>query len=136
MKKELTISQLAKATAVSVETIRYYQRQKILDYPTNEAGSIRKYDDHYLEKIEFIKRCQSVGFSLVEIREIMRLRLTPNTECLPIRSKTEVKITEVEKKISELKRILKILRTFASKCDGHESADNCSILDGLKELKR
>ena len=133
---KLSIGQLAKLTGVGVETIRFYHRQKILEIPSTRMTTIRYYDSAFVEKIEFIKRAQSVGFSLTEIKEILKLRLTPTSECTPIKIKTQKKIKEVEIKITELNRILAALKKFESKCDGHETTERCSILDGLKELKR
>ncbi len=135
MEDKLPIGKLAKLTGVGVETIRFYHRQKILELPPQKSN-IRYYNTDAVEKIEFIKRAQSVGFSLAEIKDLLKLRLTPSSECTPIKTKTQKKIQEVELKISELKKILSALKKFESKCDGHEPSSHCSILDGLKELKR
>jgi MerR family transcriptional regulator, copper efflux regulator len=136
MEQRLTISKLAKASGVGIETIRFYHRQKILDLPVKKLNSVRYYDQQTIEKIEFIKRAQSVGFSLAEIKDIFKLKLTPKSECTPIKVKTQKKIEEVQNKIVQLQKILKALKNFESKCDGHETTEKCSILDGLKELKR
>ncbi len=136
MEQRLTISKLAKASCVGIETIRFYHRQKILDLPAKKLNSVRYYDQQTIEKIEFIKRAQSVGFSLAEIKDIFKLKLTPKSECTPIKVKTQKKIEEVQNKIAQLQKILKALKNFESKCDGHETTEKCSILDGLKELKR
>lgn len=136
MDNKVSIGKLAKLTGVGVETIRFYHRQKILDLPSLKLSQTRYYDSTAIEKIEFIKRAQSVGFSLAEIKDLLKLKLTPNSECAPIKSKTNQKIKEVESKIAELKKILGALKKFESKCDGHEQSEHCSILDGLRELKR
>lgn len=136
MNEKLTIGKIAKLTETNIETIRYYQREKLLDTPKFADAKIRYYSPEYVEKIEFIKRAQTVGFSLNEIKEILKLRLSPSADCAPIKDKTQKKINEVEKKITDLKRILKVLKQFESRCNGHESTEHCSILDGLKEIKR
>lgn len=134
MEQRFTISQIAKAAGIGVETIRFYQRQKLLETPSKKVGSIRHYDQDHLEKIVFIKKAQSVGFTLAEIKELLRLRLSPNSDCTPIKKKTQVKINEVEQKIEDLNKILKALKTFESRCDTKETTGKCSILDGIKEL--
>lgn len=136
MSEKLTIGKIAKLTETNIETIRFYQREKLIEVPKFVEAKIRYYSPDYVEKIEFIKRAQTVGFSLNEIKEILRLRLSPKADCAPIKERTQKKITEVEKKITDLKRILKVLKQFESRCDGHESTEHCSILDGLKEIKR
>ncbi len=136
MEKRFTISQLAKEARIGIETIRFYHRQKLLDIPQASLGKIRYYEVKSLEIIKFIKSAQAVGFSLSEIKPMLKLKLTPKSECEPIKIQTRKKITEVEFKISELKKILKVLKNFEQKCDGHEPTEKCSILDGLKELKR
>ena len=136
MNEKLTIGKIAKLTETNIETIRYYQREKLLDIPKFADAKIRYYSPEYIEKIEFIKRAQTVGFSLNEIKEILKLRLSPSADCAPIKDKTQKKIYEAEKKITDLNRILKVLKQFESRCNGHESTEHCSILDGLKEIKR
>lgn len=132
----LTIGKLSKATGVGIEAIRFYHRQKILELPIKKMGSVRYYNQQYIDKIIFIKQAQLVGFSLSEIKDILKLKLTPKSECAPIKLKTRKKIDEVQNKIIELQKILKALKNFESKCSGHETTEKCSILDGLKDLKR
>ncbi len=132
----MTIGQLAKRTGVGVETIRFYHRQKLIEVPSTKLSKIRYYENSSVEKIEFIRRAQSVGFSLSEIKEILKLKLSPSSECGPIKMRTKKKIAEVELKIMELNAILAALKKFESKCNGHELTEKCSILDGLKELSR
>lgn len=134
MGQSYTISQIAKVAGVGVETIRFYQRQKLLETPSKKLGSIRHYDETHIEKIEFIKKSQSVGFTLSEIKELLKLRLSPNSDCTPIKKRTQVKIAEVEKKIEDLENILEALKRFESKCNSKETTGKCSILDGIKEL--
>ncbi len=134
MEKSLTISQLAKTCHIGIETIRFYHRKKILDLPPKRLGSIRLYSADHVDKINFIKKSQSVGFTLQEIKSLLQLRLDPKSDCSPIKEKTRIKIKEVEEKIENLNRIRKALIEFETKCDGKETTGKCSILDGLKEL--
>lgn len=136
MDSKLTIGKLAKIAGVGVETIRFYQRKKLLEMPSNKLSNTRYYSADAIEKIDFIKRAQSVGFSLSEIKDLLALRIASGIECAPIKEKTKFKILEIESKIAELKNILRALKKFESKCDGHEPTSRCSILDGLKGLKR
>ena len=67
-----TIGGLARAAEVGVETVRYYQRRRLLAVP-HSGGGIRRYPTAMVERIRFIKRSQNLGFSLEEIRELLRL---------------------------------------------------------------
>lgn len=128
-----TIGELAEKANVNIETIRFYERKKILTQPT-KGESRRKYNDEFVDQILFIKQAQKVGFTLVEIKELMDLKLLPNRGCSSVKKKTSIKIAEVAQKIENLKEMLKLLKQFESKCDGNE-LEKCSILDGLKEIK-
>ncbi len=129
----LTIGELAEKANVNVETIRFYERKKILNQPT-KGLSRRKYTDEFVDQILFIKQAQKVGFTLIEIKQLMDLKLLPNKGCGAVKKKTAVKIAEVSQKIENLKEMLKLLKQFESKCDGNE-LEKCSILDGLKGIK-
>ncbi len=129
----LTIGELAEKASVNVETIRFYERKKILNQPSKDL-SRRKYTDEFVDQILFIKQAQKVGFTLIEIKELMDLKLLPNKGCGAVKKKTAVKIAEVSQKIENLKEMLKLLKQFESKCDGNE-LEKCSILDGLKGIK-
>lgn len=128
-----TIGELAEKANVNVETIRFYERKKILDQP-RKSLSRRKYTDEFVDQILFIKQAQKVGFTLLEIKELMDLKLLPNKGCGAVKKKTAIKIAEVSQKIENLKEMLKLLKKFESKCDGNE-LEKCSILDGLKGIK-
>lgn len=128
-----TIGELAERAQVNVETIRFYERKKILSQPA-KGNSRRKYSDEFVDQIHFIKQAQKVGFTLVEIKELIDLKLQPNKGCATVKKKTSVKIEEVTQKIENLKGMLKLLKQFESKCDGNE-LEKCSILDGLKGIK-
>ncbi len=128
-----TIGELAEKSGVNLETVRFYERKKILNQPQKNS-SRRKYSNEYVDQILFIKQAQKVGFTLVEIKELMDLKLLPNKGCSAVKKKTSIKIAEVTQKIENLKEMLKLLKQFESKCDGNE-LEKCSILDGLKGIK-
>ena len=124
---------MAEKASVNIETIRFYERKKILNQPT-KGLSRRKYTDEFVDQVLFIKQAQKVGFTLLEIKELMDLKLLPNKGCGAVKKKTAIKIAEVSQKIENLKEMLKLLKQFESKCDGNE-LEKCSILDGLKGIK-
>ena len=70
MDTELTIAKLAEAAGVSIETIRYYQRRRLLDEPPKPLGGHRRYAPKQAKRVRFIKRAQALGFSLDEVRSV------------------------------------------------------------------
>jgi MerR family mercuric resistance operon transcriptional regulator len=77
----LTIGQLAKQAGVNIETIRYYERQGLLPEPPRRASGYRQYSAEFVKRIQFIKRAQTLGFSLKEIAELLDLRIESDTAC-------------------------------------------------------
>jgi MerR family mercuric resistance operon transcriptional regulator len=130
----LTIGELAEKACVNIETIRFYERKKIIIQPSRGVGR-RKYSNEYISHLKFIKQAQKVGFNLSEIKELMGLKLNPNRSCTVVKNKTAIKIAEVSEKIKNLQKMLKLLKQFESKCDGNETTGKCTILDGLRDMK-
>lgn len=133
LENNLTIGELAENAGVNVETIRFYERKKIILQPTKNLGR-RKYSKEFISHLKFIKQAQKVGFNLTEIKELMNLKLNPNRSCVDVKNKTAGKIVEVSDKIKNLQRMLKLIKQFESKCDGKETTGKCTILDGLKDM--
>jgi MerR family copper efflux transcriptional regulator len=73
----LTISQLAKQAGVNVETVRYYERRGLLPQPPRRASGYRQYSQDDVAYLQFIRRAQTLGFSLKEIAELLALRVDP-----------------------------------------------------------
>jgi MerR family mercuric resistance operon transcriptional regulator len=95
-KTNYTIGEIAEIVNVSVETIRFYERKKILIQPPKSLGR-RKYNADHINHLNFIRQAQKVGFSLQEIKELINLKLNPNRSCLEIKKKTGIKIEEVSR---------------------------------------
>src|SRR5262245_29305643 len=101
----LTIGKLAFKAGVNVETIRYYQRRRLIVRPARPASGFRNYSAEDLQRIRFIKRAQELGFSLKEIQELLSLQADSHFACRQVESKTENKIQDVDRKIKRLKEI-------------------------------
>ena len=95
-----TISRLAQAADVHVETVRYYQRRGLLPAPEKAAGSIRRYSEDEVQRLRFIKRAQGIGFSLDEASLLLRMR--DNVSCGQARALAKAKILEIEERIQTL----------------------------------
>ena len=127
----LSIGQVAHQAGVGVETIRFYEREGLLEEPPRKSSGYRQYSDQVIKRIHFIKRAQRLGFSLKEINELLLLRVDAQTTCEEVKQHTEAKIAEVERKLVELQRMRLALLQVASLCTGKGPASACPMLDAL-----
>jgi DNA-binding transcriptional MerR regulator len=99
----LSIGQVARRAGVGVETVRFYEREGLLEEPPRRASGYRQYSEEVVKRIGFIKRAQALGFSLREIsEELLLLRVDAQTSCDEVKQRTEAKVAEVERKLVEL----------------------------------
>lgn len=127
----LTISQLAKQAGVNVETVRYYERRGLLPAPRRGASGYRYYSQDDIAYLRFIRRAQTLGFSLKEIAELLALRVDPETTCEDVRKQAERKMVDVEAKIHTLERIKGALQQLIAACSGQGPTSACPILEAL-----
>jgi MerR family transcriptional regulator, mercuric resistance operon regulatory protein len=126
---QLTIGKLAQASGVHVETIRYYQRRGLLPEPPRPAGSVRRYGADTVARLGFIRRAQELGFTLEEVKALLRLGETPN--CRDARSLAAKKLSLVEARLADLDRMRKALRALVRQCD-RGGARRCPIIESLQ----
>ena len=129
--EKLTIGQLAKKANVNLETIRYYERRGLIPEPPRNKSGHREYSLEAVERTQFIKRAQALGFSLNEISELLSLRVEPGTTCGDIKSRVEEKIVDVEQRMADLKQIRDSLLKLANQCTGKGPVGKCPILGAL-----
>jgi len=125
----MTIGQLASAGGVNVETIRYYQREKLLPTPKRFPGSIRRYDGEELIRLMFIKRAQAIGFSLTEIT--LLLQLAEGEHCAETQVLAEKKLGVIKQKLADLRAIESALKKLISACRRRGSGCGCPIIESL-----
>lgn len=128
-KQRLTIGRVAKLSGVGVETIRYYEREGILQQPGRPQGSVRVYPEETVHRLHFIKRAQELGFSLQEIQELLSLRAKPSGSCPKVRVKAEAKLKQIETKIEDLRRIQSALVMVKERCGSQLPTDRCLVLE-------
>jgi MerR family mercuric resistance operon transcriptional regulator len=129
----LTIGQLAKKADVHIETIRYYERKGLIPEPRRRESGYREYSDETANRILFIKRAKDLGFSLMEVDELLSLKISPGTTCSDVKSKAEEKIADIEGKIKTLQRMKKALVKVTKTCSGAGPASECPILEALEK---
>jgi MerR family mercuric resistance operon transcriptional regulator len=129
MSATLTIGQVAEAAGVNVETIRYYQRLKLLEKPARPLGGVRRYGDAAVARLRFIKRAQELGFSLGEIQRL--LRLEDPQSCGKARALAVDKLALVESRVADLERLRGVLKDLIARCDVRRGRIACPIIDTL-----
>jgi MerR family mercuric resistance operon transcriptional regulator len=125
----MTIGQLAAAAGVNVETVRYYQRRALLAAPDREAGSIGRYSQAALTRLRFIKRSQSLGFSLDDVQVL--LSLDDGQACSSARHLGELKLAEVRDRIQTLRVLEVALQGLVSKCATAKRKVSCPLIEAL-----
>ncbi len=121
----LSIGQLAKEAEVNVETVRYYQRRKLLATPAQESG-IRRYNDDHLARLRFIKRAQSTGFTLEEIAELLDLNDASDHQVA--QRLAALKLTDIKERISKLEKMKTALETLVHQCKNTKKLAPCPII--------
>ena len=124
----LTIGRLARAAGVGVETIRYYQRRGLLPVP-HPVGAFRRYPVEMTARIGFIKRAQELGFSLNEVTEL--LRLEDATKRSSIRRIASDRLSQIDRKLADLKRMQKVLKHLVAQCEQTRADLPCPIIATL-----
>ena len=133
--KALTIGWLSKKSGVNIETIRYYEKISIMPKPSRSEGGNRLYDAEQLKRLAFIRRSRELGFSLDEIRELLRLVDEKTFTCAEISTLSQKHLDDVRAKIKDLRKIEKHMKDMLSQCS-REQVPDCVIIDVLfSELK-
>ena len=130
-KGRISIGALAKGTGTKVVTVRYYEQIGLLPVPSRTAGNYRTYSNDHLRRLRFIRRCRDLGFTLDQIRDLLRLSSQKNEECAEVDRITAQHLIEIEQKISDLKRLAKELRRLNNCCQGNGTIADCRIIEAL-----
>ena len=129
--KGLNIGDVAKATRIKVVTIRYYENIGLVPAPARTDGNYRAYSPENIRQLWFIRRCRDLGFTLDQVRDLLRLSSQKNQKCSEVDRITMRHLGDVEDKISDLKRLAKELRRIISCCRGDGLIADCRIIEAL-----
>jgi MerR family transcriptional regulator, mercuric resistance operon regulatory protein len=124
------IGELAKRSGVKIETIRYYERARMLAPPPRTASGRRVYDATDLRILVFIRRSRQLGFSLDEVRVLLRLGGPEKATCREVREIAAHHLDDIRAKIDDLKKLERLLSKTISRCSG-KTAPDCAVLDVL-----
>lgn len=127
-----SVGQIAKMAAVNVETLRYYEKLRLMPKPKRKESKYRMYESSDLARLLFIRRAKELGFTLKEIKELLSLRIESESKCGDVKNMADIKIIDIENRITDLKKIKKHLELLAHQCVNVElSTEECPIVKSL-----
>ena len=129
----MQIGQLAKRADVAIDTVRYYERNGILPKPQRQASGYRRYGDDDVARLRFVRRAKALGFTLIEIRDLLSLSGRRADDMAGLKAAATEKLADIEHKLEELTRIRDGLQALVASCPGRGALDHCPILAALAE---
>ena len=136
----LRIGEVSERTGVTVETLRYYERQGLLAAPPRTTGGIRRYSINVVERVEFIKQAQRLGLTLSDIRQVsVAQRGRGRIACANIRKVLSERITELDGRLAELQTFREVLCDHLRACDralDDEKNADCPTMERLAGAKQ
>ena len=126
-----SIGQLARRADVAIDTVRYYERNHLLQPAGRLASGYRRYGETELKRLRFIRRAKALGFSLEDIRGL--LALSEGQDVAKVRQAAQAKRADMDRRIAELERIRDGLDRLITACPGHGRAEACPILLSLTQ---
>jgi DNA-binding transcriptional MerR regulator len=133
----MQIGVVAKRIGLSVDAIRFYERNALLPRAARTEGGFRQYGESDVETLAFIRRVQGLGFKLNEIRGLLRLRGNRLQPCAPVRRQLRKKLSDVRQKLADLQRLEHELRLALRSCDRElrKRHGHCPVLSGINNDK-
>lgn len=125
----IAIGELSRRTGVNIETIRYYEKVKVLPSPPRTSSGRRVYGSAEVRTLSFIRRARELGFTLDQVRELLRL-VDRGYSCGEVRDLTRNHIADIGAKIADLRRIERLLKKTSAQCAGGK-VPACRVVDAL-----
>jgi DNA-binding transcriptional MerR regulator len=130
----LKIGEVARRSGLTVDTVRFYEKQGLLGKVRRRAGGMRIYDPEVVRRLDFVRAAVGLGFSLAEIGGLLALRVSSRTSCETVRARAVAKLADVDARIGELTRMRTALASLADTC-AHTATSTCPFLDALERTR-
>jgi len=125
------IGEVSKILGLSADTLRYYEKIKLLPRVSRNASGIREYNDKDISLLKFIRRAQKMNFTLAEINDLIQMRTNPQHARDEVRLLTAQKLKDINASIDDLTTLRNELQLLLNLCFG--SDDNCPIIDSMED---
>lgn len=129
----MKIGELAKRSECSIQAIRHYEKEGLLQSSSRSEGNFRLYDDAAVERLMFIRRCRSLDLSLHEVKHLLSLSQAPTGTCREVNEMVDEHIKQVEDRIAELQSLQRQLQDLRSNCSENRTVEDCGIIKNLVE---
>lgn len=129
----MKIGELARLTSTSVETLRFYEREGLLPQPARTAANYRVYGADHASRVAFIRHCRTLDMALEEIRALLQFRESPQENCAGVNDLLDAHISQVVRRIAELRELERQLRALRHQCTDAGAAHGCGILKELAD---
>lgn len=126
-----SIGEMAKRAGVGIDTVRYYERTRLLPAATRLASGYRNYDGSDVQRVSFIRHAKALGFTLDEIRDLLALSTDRERGVRGIKARAESRLADIDHRIRELQRVRRGLHQLIAACPGEGSLEACPILGAL-----
>jgi MerR family transcriptional regulator, mercuric resistance operon regulatory protein len=124
---------LAQRSGCNVETVRFYEKQRLLPAPPRTTGGHRDYDAEHLKRLIFIRRSRELGFTLHEVRSLLSLVDGSDWTCAEVRAMTLEHLADVRRKIADLEKLGQVLENMTAQCQGG-LVPECPVVDALSSV--
>jgi MerR family transcriptional regulator, mercuric resistance operon regulatory protein len=126
----LTIGTLSERTGCHIETVRYYERIGLMPRTARSEGGHRLYGEDHVKRLGFIRRSRELGFTLDQVRTLLRLVDGRRYTCAQVKRITVEHLDEIHRKVEDLRKIERVLKDMAIQCDGG-AVPRCPVIDAL-----
>jgi MerR family mercuric resistance operon transcriptional regulator len=126
----IAIGRLSKATGTNIDTIRYYERAGLLPAPARSEGGYRLYRVDQLKRLNFVRRARTLGFSISEVRTLLRLADERKRPCSEVKALAEAHLADVRAKVADLKAMERVLKETVARCAAG-TGSHCPLIDAL-----
>lgn len=127
----MRIGELASATGVDVETIRYYEKVQLLDAPLRSSNGYRAYTRAHLERLAFIRHCRALDIPLAEIQRLLAFLDDPQADCGEIDRLIDTQLAKVRARLTSMQALERQLIALRGQCSVPHTAADCGILHEL-----
>jgi DNA-binding transcriptional MerR regulator len=132
----MSIGDLSKEAGVKVVSIRSYEQINLMPAPPRTAGNYRAYKLEHLRRLQFIRRCRDLGFTLDQVGVLLRLSTGAWQKCSEVNRITTNHLKKIEQKVADLRKLAAELRRINDRCPGNVLMADCRILDALSPVSK
>lgn len=123
----MRIGELAERAGCDVQTVRFYEREGLLEAPARDASGYRRYDERHAARLAFVRHCRSLDLPLPEVRQLLDFAALPDQSCAQVNELLDGHVALVRQRLAALRALEKQLVALRRSCDG-DSSHPCAIL--------